>query len=491
MNMRPNILWICTDQQRYDTIGQLNNPHINTPNLDRLCGEGVAFTRAYCQSPICSPSRASFLTGLYPGYVGVNRNGLEAFPEKPHVELITKRLADAGYDCGLSGKLHIASAWTTAEKRTDDGYRAYHYGHAPMAGVATGKNAYVEWVRSLGRFDEVFDTSNYDPRADSGCRYKENIPAELHQTTWCADRAIEFIEEHASGKTPAAAGNGAPWLFSVNPFDPHPAFDAPLEYESRYDPDEIPAPLFRESDIANQERLSAAFFQGKPVKPGERQRRNKANYYGMVELIDENVGRLLDTLERTGQRQNTVVIFSSDHGEMLGDHGLTFKGCRFYEGAVRVPLIISWPKRLREGVVSEGLTELTDLAPTIAELAGLPPVRTHGNSLVPILSGEADPKQNHGYVRCEYYDALDMEAPERAEPHVETWATMYRDERWKLVTYHGLEYGELYDLDHDPDEFENLWESNAAHEVKQKLMRASFNVSIRAIDTGPELIGRY
>ncbi|MBT3272592.1 MAG: sulfatase-like hydrolase/transferase [Spirochaetales bacterium] len=133
--MRPNILWICTDQQRYDTIHSLNNPCINTPNLDHLFSEGVAFSRAYCQSPICSPSRASFLTGLDPGYVGVSRNGTEFFPEKPHVELITKRLADSGYDCGLSGKLHIASAWSGIEARTDDGYRDFEYSHAPTQGL--------------------------------------------------------------------------------------------------------------------------------------------------------------------------------------------------------------------------------------------------------------------------------------------------------------------------------------------------------------------
>ena len=150
METRPNILWFCTDQQRYETIHVLNNPHINTPNLDRLCREGVAFTRAYCQSPICSPSRASFLTGLYPGYVGVNRNGLEEFPEKPHVELITKRLADAGYDYGLSGKLHIASCWYSREKRTNDGYRAFHYSHAPTNGPEAGFNDYIEWIKSLG-----------------------------------------------------------------------------------------------------------------------------------------------------------------------------------------------------------------------------------------------------------------------------------------------------------------------------------------------------
>ena len=386
----------------------------------------------------------------------------------------------------MSGKLHIASAWSS-EKRTDDGYRAYHYSLSATQGVGSGNNEYIEWIKSQGRFDEVFDSSRYDDKTDTGLRYDSNVPAELHQTTWCADRAIDFIEEHA----PGSAHEDEPWLFSVNPFDPHPGFDAPLEYENRYDLQVIPPPLFGEGDMVNQRRLADAFFQGKPTEPGERQRCNKANYYGMVELIDENVGRMLDALERTGQRESTAVIFTSDHGEMLGDHGLTYKGCRFYEGAVRVPLVISWPGYFEEGLVSQGLTELTDLAPTIAELAELPPIKSHGNSLLRILTGKADPARNHDHVRCEYYDALDMAAPNWQAPHVESWATMYRDDRWKLVVYHGLNFGELYDLEHDPDEFNNLWESANMRETKRMLMERSFAASVRATDIGPPLVGRY
>ena len=166
----------------------------------------------------------------------------------------------------------------------------------------------------------------------------------------------------------------------------------------------------------------------------------------MIELIDEQVGRMLEALSRTGQRDNTVVIFMSDHGEMLGDHGLTAKGCRFYEGAVRVPLIVSWRGRFRQGLVADGLVELTDLAPTLAELTGAALAWTHGRSLLPILTGAADPERHHEYVRCEYYDALNMYLPQEPDRHMPCWATMYRDERHKLVSYHGLDYGELYDL---------------------------------------------
>ena len=128
-SQRPNILWICTDQQRYDTINALGYDHVDTPVVDSLVAEGVAFTRAYCQSPICTPSRASFLTGQYASAVHINGNGLDFFPGHP--QLVTKMLADAGYDCGLIGKLHLASAYRRIEPRVDDGYRYWEYSHAP------------------------------------------------------------------------------------------------------------------------------------------------------------------------------------------------------------------------------------------------------------------------------------------------------------------------------------------------------------------------
>ena len=211
----------------------------------------------------------------------------------------------------------------------------------------------------------------------------------------------------------------------------------------------------------------------------------------MIELIDEQVGRMLEALSRTGQRDNTVVIFMSDHGEMLGDHGLTAKGCRFYEGAVRVPLIVSWPGRFRQGLVAGGLAELTDLAPMLAELAGEPLTWTHGRSLLPILTGAADPARNHDYVRTEYYDVLNMYLPQEPDRHTPCWATMYRDERHKLVSYHDLDYGELYDLERDPLELTNLWEAPAAAALRAELTQQSFDATVAACDPSPDQIGRF
>ena len=141
---RPNILWYCTDQQRFDTIGALGNPYVQTPTLDALVREGTAFTHAYCQSPICTPSRASFMTGMYPSRVHNTRNGNESFPDYPPV--ISKLIAESGYECGLVGKFHLQSSGHRTEPRFDDGYNYWKFSHAPRDDWPAGHD-YAEWVR--------------------------------------------------------------------------------------------------------------------------------------------------------------------------------------------------------------------------------------------------------------------------------------------------------------------------------------------------------
>lgn len=479
---RPNILWICTDQQRYDTIGALGNAHVSTPHIDRLAKDGVAFTHAYCQSPICTPSRASFLTGMYASAVHVNGNGNAHFPDHP--PLVTKLLANAGYDCGLIGKLHLSSAFGRVEKRVDDGYRYWQYSHAPRDDWETGHD-YADWVREQG---EVLGELT---------KSVDGVPAAFHQTTWCAEKTIEFIKEERKG----------PWLASVNIYDPHPPFNPPKAYRDQFDPEDMPEPLFHESDLAQQEKLAALDFQSQAKYPSEldikspiipwKQTRGlkepesagqrdgktlKAAYYAMIKLIDDQVGRLLDVLEETGQRENTLIIFMSDHGETLGDHGLIQKGCRFYEGLVRVPLIVSWPGKVDAGVVNSALVELRDIAPMLLDLGGVDvPAWVDAPSLWPLLTGSRAPEEHRDFVRCEYYNALDMKD--------NTFATMYRNAQFKLVVYHGHGLGELYDLKADPDEFRNLWDDEAHRAIKMDLMQRSFDASMLAMDKGPPRIG--
>ncbi|MDE2857336.1 MAG: sulfatase-like hydrolase/transferase [Chloroflexota bacterium] len=477
----PNILWICTDQQRYDTIAALGNSFVSTPNIDSLARQGVAFERTYCQSPICTPSRASFLTGMYPSSLRVNRNGNPRFPDFP--PLISRRLADRGYVCGLIGKLHLASAYGRIEERADDGYSFWNYSHAPRDDWEKGHD-YAEWVRSKG-----FNLGELT-------RDPAGVPAELHQTTWCAEKTIEFIEENRDRN----------WFASVNIYDPHPPFNPPRVYRELFDPAQVQPPLFRESDLEQQKKLERIDFQSAARHPDDLDIKSPilpqsptpglaeadspgardagaliAAYYAMIKLIDDQLGRIMGALDALDLRQNTVIIFTSDHGEMLGDHGLILKGCRFYEGLVRVPLIWSWPGRFLTDLRSDALVELTDIVPTLLDIVDLPaPDYLVGTSLLSILTGEGPP-QRREYVRCEYIDALDLPDHSRA--------TMYCDGTYKIVHYHSLGAGELYDLAEDPGEFHNLWDLESAADLRTDLTQRAFDATISTLYPGLERRG--
>jgi len=482
---RPNILWYCTDQQRYDTINALGNSHIHTPNLDALCEEGVGFTRAYTQSPICTASRATFLTGRYPNSHHVYRNNNEYFP--PNEVLVTKLLADAGYDCALAGKLHLSLAKKgNLERRPDDGYRIFFWSNHPNPDYPYGHD-YAIWLEEEKGVDPVELYGALSGQIGAG------VPTEYHQTTWCSEMAIRFITEKRDG----------PWLMSINPFDPHPPFDPPQEYLERYDPEKLPYPLFRESDIERQkafrhfeqqtteainpltssdkDNITGSVDRGVmgSVPPSAYDARLvKACYYGMIELIDDQFKRIIDTLDSTGQRENTLIIYMSDHGELLGDHGLIYKGCRFFESLVRVPLIISWPAKGVKSIKSDALVELVDLAPTLLEAAGLEvPYLMQGKSLLPLLTGQSDPNHHKYYVLSEYNDAL-------AGHPAHTHGAMYCDGRYKISIYEGETIGELFDLESDPGEFLNLWDDPQSASLKSELILRHFQAYLATTSAG-------
>ena len=484
---RPNILWYCTDQQRFDTIAALGNSHIHTPNIDRFVSESAVFTHAYCQSPICTPSRASFLSGMYPSAIGVNGNGYLEFPAHYENRLITYILAQSGYDCGLVGKLHLASPAGGRENRVNDGYRFFQYSHDHKGPHQEGHD-YAAWIASQGvppdtllverkvntveSYREGASRATFggliEPTADD-----DTVPPHLHQTHWCTEQAIAFIRQERP--------DDQPWLLSVNPFDPHPPFDAPYEYFRRYNPETLPGAHFKDSDLPHQQRLVDAGidFQSKPKHSDEWQHRHlQASYYAMIEHLDHEFGRLIDFLESTGQRENTVIIFMSDHGEMLGDHGLLLKGCRFYEGLVRVPLMISLPGQIQHQI-NDALVELIDIVPTLYDLIGLDvPYFVQGKSLLPLLQAQLESHKHRVFVRTEFYGGINY--PDQ------THATMYRDHRWKLVSYHQKDVIELYDLQNDPWEHVNLADAPDYQALKWSLMQKSFDATVDAHSRQPD-----
>mgnify|MGYP001578910741 CR=1 FL=1 len=469
---RPNVLLFCTDQQRFDTIRALGNPHIRTPNLDRLVSEGVAFTNAYCQTPICTPSRASYMTGCYASTLHVNRNGNEFFPPRHVPKLMSRMLKAAGYDCGLVGKFHLSSGAKRIEPRLDDGFRLFEWSHAPRADWPVPQQAYLRWLRERG----TDWTTAYRARQfpDRPREYNAGIAAALHEVTWCSETATAWL----------SGGLRAPWFIHVNTYAPHPPFDPPPEFLERMDPQSLPLPLWGPREMESQAPFARVDFQSKPRDPSSYPSRYmKAAYYAQIEFIDHRLGQVLERLDATGQRDNTLIVFTTDHGESMGDHGLNHKGCRFYEGLSHVPLIFSWPARFRRGLRSPALVELTDIWPTIMEALGIPaPAYVQGRSLYRIATGQAGAGKHREFVRAEFHDVLDM--PDH------THANMLRDERYKLVHYHGHPSGELYDLEKDPNEFRNLWSDPRHQNLKQHLTERLFDALMLATDPGqPRIAG--
>lgn len=457
----PNILWICSDQQRFDTLGCYGNSFVHTPNLDRLASQGMLLEHCYSQSPVCTPSRASFLTGRYPRTTRCRQNG-QSIPADE--VLVTRILADAGYTCGLAGKLHISAAHPDAapvmERRIDDGYSVFHWSHdtEPLWPA----NEYFSWLGERG--------VEYSRTALEGSDHVQvSAPAEHHHSVWCADKAIAFMRSQTKFDRP--------WLFSVNLYDPHHPFDPPIEFLQPYLDrlDELPLPNYVDGElddkpIFQQNDHLRAYNQAGYFPAAEMTERDhrllKASYLAMIDLIDVQVGRILDALEATGQAENTIVIFMSDHGEMLGDHGLYLKGPYFYDPAVRVPFIMRLPGRIPAGRRSEALVELTDLAPTLLDASGLPTSEgMQGRSFWPLLTGGAGNDRHRDDVYCEYYNAK----PWHKDPAAH--ATMIRSRQYKLVAVHGQPAGELYDLDRDPHETRNLWSDPSYGEVRMAMLQ--------------------
>lgn len=393
------------------------------------------------------------MTGMYPTRVHNTRNGNDTFP--PYPPVITKLIADSGYDCGLIGKFHLQSAGHRTEPRIDDGFSYWKFSHAPRDDWSEGHD-YAQWVTGRG--------GDLDSLRES----EDRVPPEYHQTTWASECAIDFIESHRD--------DSQPWLLNLNIYDPHPPFIPPKIYADRFDAAKMPGPHFRDSDLTQQTKLASLDFQDELRTPEEHNAfQVQAWYYAMIAQIDDQLARILATLDATGQRDNTIILFTSDHGEALGDHGLMFKGCRFYEGLVRVPLIFSWPEKFASGVQSDALVELLDMTSTLMELCQLEiPDYMQGKSLMPILRGETDGHNHRDFVRSEYFDALD--------PHFTggtgTFGTMYRTRKYKLCMYHDKQLGELYDLEADPWEFNDLWDSPEHQSVKHQLIREAFDAHV-------------
>ncbi len=426
-NTRPNILLITTDQQRYDTLACNGSLVVRTPVLDGLAREGVRFEHAYVNNPVCIPSRACIQTGRYTHQHGVRymESKVDTTPGLPFwEETFMERLQVAGYRTGAAGKIHMFPPRGFDYQKLTHGQGArWDVPYGSPLGPAQLGDEYAHWLeqQNPGAYARIYEQRRSD-------EYKRNLGAvtsavafEESVDYWAAENAIEFIRE--SGERPFFL-----WYGLCNP---HTPVDAPGKYASLYDPGEIP--------LTEKYRNRPNPDEG----PSERVvRRWIAHYYGLCTMVDDLVGRVIEELKKRNLIENTLVLFTSDHGEMMGDLGRFGKG-NFLEEIIRVPLIVRPPAGDERVAEIDRLVELIDLAPTVLDYAGLPvPEAVQGESLRPLVqTGEGGKDAVLG----------EFTANDRS-----LHGKCLRTERYKYVHWTGGRPAELYDLREDPGEWSNL-----------------------------------
>jgi arylsulfatase A-like enzyme len=453
---RKHIFLIITDQQRYDTIAALGFPYMHTPNLDRLVREGTSFDNCFITAPSCVPSRASLFNGYYPHATGILRNG------QPWQKTWVSTLADKGYHCVNVGKMHTIPY---------DAKAGFHDRF-----VMENKDRYYEgrwfadeWDKALVARHQIKpsreryrDWPDYKERLGA---FEWTLPPESHADVFAGDLASWWLETRPK---PEAL------FMQVGFLGPHPPYDPVASYTQRYlDDPRIPVPDPQPSDLDSL----PSFLKHKrehdsrvdhdavlwSMNPTEAQlRRLRAYYLANVTMIDESIGKLVDTLERKGYLDESLIIFTSDHGDNLGDHGLSQKWS-MYDTVTRVPCIVWAPGEVPQGRREEGLVQLFDIGATVLEWAGAPlPAGCQARSLMPALRGEA--LQPREYVFAEQAGDVALTGARLI--------TMIRDTRWKAVHIVGSDEGQLFDLQSDPGEAVNLWNSPAHHAERERLLKA-------------------
>ncbi|MGH2356044.1 MAG: sulfatase-like hydrolase/transferase [Chloroflexota bacterium] len=433
---RPNILLIMSDEHAPQCSSVYGHPLVRTPHLQRLASEGVTFDAAYCNAPICVPSRASFMTGKHVHRIGAWDNWT---PFSSDTVTWAHLLRAAGYRVLLDGKMHFVGPDTLhgfeRQLTRDSSSRI----DAFPRGEQIGED---EIARFRRRVEEA--GQGHSKHVD----FDENVTA----------AAINWLHAQADG--------GEPWCLVASLLTPHFPLIAPEEYYSQYSPHHVDMPAVPPAgdDVVHPAHARMRHFFGLDGLTDEQIHRARAAYYGLVTYTDTKVGQLLAALAETGFAENTLVVYTADHGEMAGEHGLWWKNS-FYEESARVPLIVRWPARLAENTRFGGVVSLVDVARTLVDVAGAEdPGDLDGDSLLGVLqAGAGEPDD----VRSRWKDEAFSEyyGPATDRPH-----RMLRRGRWKYCYYHD-EPGELYDLQTDPHERCNLAEEPACAAIAGSLRR--------------------
>lgn len=517
---QPNFLFIITDQQRHDHLSCAGNPLLRTPNIDKVAADGVRFDNFYVASAVCMPNRASIMTGRMPSAHGVRFNGIPlSLDSVTFVDL----LRAGGYQTALIGKSHLqnftemSTTWSdqlgsgapppeslneatrarlsgTAYEQervaTDErlGYRGlktpfYGFDHVELC-TRHGDRVqghYADWLEAKHPGSNALRSRKNlipDDRYEAPQAYRTRIPEELYSTAYVAERTQAFLEEHANAKQPFFIQCSFP--------DPHHPFTPPGQYWDKYAPDDVtlPASFHQENLPPTVAHLHERTREGKidrstinPFAPSAREIREiTALTYGMISNIDDAIGRILRTLKTLGLDERTVVVFTSDHGDFMGDHGIVLKGPLHYQSVAKVPFIWCDPTDARGGSVVASLGQSLDIPSTILARAGFAPYHgMQGLDLGPVLQGATDSVRESLLIEQDTQHAnFGFTGPIRARTYV--------DRRWRMSTYQGSPFAELYDVENDPHEVENVW---GRVQTQPELLRAMIDEMTRLQDRSP------
>ncbi|WP_292292817.1 sulfatase-like hydrolase/transferase [Marivita sp.] len=498
MTDRPNVLWIMADQLRFDYLSCYGHPHLHTPHIDALAGRGMRFSNAYVQSPVCGPSRMSAYTGRYVRSHGSTWNGMPLRIGEP---TLGDHLREAGARAVLVGKTHMVAdaegmAWLGIDPQSEIGVRVSECGFEPFErddglhpdSPRQNWSAYDDYLVAQGfRSDnpwEDFANSGVDPDGDlmsgwllKNSRLAANVPEEHSETAYMTNRAMDFMRQ--------AEADGRPWMCHLSYIKPHWPYIVPAPYHAMFGNRHVLPPVRSLAERETDHPLMQAYLDARVCKSFSRDPVRDhviPAYMGLIKQLDDNLGRLFAWMDDTGLTENTIIAFTSDHGDYLGDHWMGDKDF-YHDMAVKVPLIIADPRSAADGtrgIVSDALVEMIDLAPTFMSALGCPP-KPHvveGRDLTPLLHGQKGFSRSHVISQHDYHWSEMARA--LGQPQEQAHTTMIFDGRWKYIrceTFRPI----LFDLHADPQELVDLGASDLPEhqEVRTRMDKALLDWATR------------
>jgi arylsulfatase A-like enzyme len=524
---QPNFLFIITDQHRADYLGCYGHPIVKTPNIDAIAARGTRFERFYVASAVCQPNRSTLVTGRMPSVHGVRHNGISL--DRRSVTFLDVLHAQ-GYETALVGKSHLQNmgslnpyferpatppGLTPAPEHlrdavgpdhiqdfytqeTDENYQVgsdykmempfYGFDHVNLCtghGDKVGGH-YTLWLeeRHPGS-DNLRGPENALPHDYTGPQtWRTAVPEESYPTSYITENSLDYLQKYKDD------GAEKPFFMMMSYPDPHHPFTPPGKYWDMYDPDDMELPASFRSNVAppnsvqwawNKREDGSQVTQGQNLFAAEEAhvREAMALTCGMITMVDDSIGMVMNKLKELGLAEDTIVVFTTDHGDLLGDHQLMLKGPIHYHGLIRVPFIWADVDGKTTGGASDALSGTLDIAQTILDRTGLEPYYgIQGRSLMPEIGGAPD--QGPGAVLIEQEDQrgyFDQPPPARCHTLV--------TEQYRLTLYHGNDWGEMYDLIDDPDEIINLWDDPAHKETRSNMLETLARRQMALVDLHP------